>query len=255
LQAQLQKHFSDNSMVVLNYTWSHDLTDASENFRGAENSTNLKREWGNSVFDRRHVFSGTYVYYLPFFKNQQGFKGHLLGGWELSGVVYASTGIHYDFTTVSCNEDYVGFGTCGNSWAGDPPDQLLDPNSGAPNTIAQWFNPGAFGYAGCTPSNPKCTPANTPGFVPPLRQGDARRGQVQGPGIRRWDASIFKNTKIGERINTQFRAEFFNALNNVNLAQGTPVTGLSTSLNSSSYDKILNARDPRNIQLALKVTF
>ncbi len=105
-------------------------------------------------------------------------------------------------------------------------------------------------YAGCTAANPKCTPA-----VPPLRQGDARRGQIQGPGIRRWDASIFKNIKISERINTQFRAEFFNALNNVNLAQGTPVTGLSTSLNSKLYDQVLNARDPRNIQLALKVTF
>jgi hypothetical protein len=255
LQAQFQKQFNDSSQIVLNYTWSHDLSDASENFRGAENTYNLKRDWGNSVFDRRHVFSGTYVYYLPFYKDQKGFVGHTLGGWELSGVVYVSTGIHYDFTTVSCNEDYVGFGTCGNSWAGDPPDQIADPNVGAPHTITQWFNPATFAYAGCTAALPKCTPANTPGFVPPLRQGNARRGQVQGPGINRWDASIFKNFKIGERVNTQFRAEFFNALNNVNLAEGTPVTGLSTSLNSSSYDKILNARDPRNIQLALKVTF
>jgi len=255
LQVQAQKQFTSNSMIVLNYTWSHDLTDASENFRGAENTRNLKRDWGNSVFDRRHVFSGTYVYYLPFYKAQEGFVGHVLGGWELSGVVYASTGIHYDFTTVSCNEDYVGLGTCGNTWAGDPPDQISNPNVGAPNTVTQWFNPAAFAYAGCTATNPKCSPTNTPGFVPPLRQGDAHRGSVEGPGIRRWDASIFKNTKIGERVNTQFRAEFFNALNNVNFAQGAPVTGLSTSLNSASYDKILNARDPRNIQLALKVTF
>jgi hypothetical protein len=255
LQAQLQKTFSDSSQIVLNYTWSHDLTDASENFRGAEDTYNLKRDWGNSIFDRRHVFSGTYVYYLPFYKDQKGLVGHTFGGWELSGVVYVSTGIHYDFTTVSCNEDYVGFGTCGNSWAGDPPDQIADPNVGAHNTVSQWFNPAAFAYAGCTAALPKCSPTNSPGFVPPLRQGDARRGQVQGPGINRWDASIFKNFKMGERINTQFRAEFFNALNNVNLAQGTPVTGLSTSLNSSSYDKILNARDPRNIQFGLKVTF
>lgn len=255
LQAAFQKQFTNNSQVVLNYTWSHDLTDASENFRGAENTYNLKRDWGNSIFDRRHVFSGTYVYTLPFYKSQQGFTGHVLGGWELSGVVYASTGIHYDFTTVSCHEDYVGLGTCGNSWAGDPPDQIVaDPNAGAPHTITSWFNPNSFAYVGCTAANRKCTAASQ-GFAPPLRQGDAHRGQVQGPGIRRWDASIFKNTKIGERVNTQFRAEFFNALNNVNLAQGTPVTGLSTSITSSLYDHILNARDPRQIQLAIKVTF
>jgi hypothetical protein len=164
--------------------------------------------------------------------------------WCTSAQAFITT------STVSCNEDYVGLGTCGNSWAGDPPDQIADPNVGAPHTIPQWFNPGAFAYAGCTAANPKCTPP-----VPPLRQGDARRGQIQGPGINRWDASVFKNFKIGERVSTQFRAEFFNALNNVNLAQGTPVTGLTTSLNSKFYDQIRNARDPRNIQLALKVNF
>jgi len=250
LQAQFVKQFRDDSQIVLNYTWSHDLSDASENFRGAENTYNIKRDWGNSIFDRRHVFSASYVYYLPFYKNQKGFMGHTLGGWEASGVVYLNTGIHYDFTTVSCNEDYVGFGTCGNSWAGDPPDQIADPNMNAPHTINQWFNPNTFAYAGCDATNRKCTPA-----IPPLRQGNARRGQVIGPGIRRWDASVFKNFKVGEHVNTQFRAEFFNALNNVNLALGTPASGLSTSINSSLYDKILNARDPRNIQLALKVNF
>ena len=255
LQAQFQKRFTDSSQIVLNYTWSHDLTDASENFRGAENTHNLKRDWGNSVFDRRHVFSATYVYNLPFFRNQQGFIGHALGGWELSGVVNWSTGIHYDFSTVSCNEDYLGLGTCGNTWAGDPPDQIADPNIGAPNTVSQWFNPAAFAYAGCTAANPKCSTTNTPGFVPPLRQGNARRGQIQGPGIFRWDSSIFKNFKITERVNTQFRAEFFNATNHTNFAEGAPISGLSTSLNSSAYDQILNARDPRNIQLALKVNF
>jgi len=96
----------------------------------------------------------------------------------------------------------------------------------------------------------RLSPAN-----PPLRQGSAARGQIQGPGIFRWDSSLFKNFKITERVNTQFRAEFFNATNHTNFAQGAPISGLSTSLNSSSYDQILNARDPRNIQLALKVNF
>ena len=54
---------------------------------------------------------------------------------------------------------------------------------------------------------------------------------------------------------TQFRAEFFNATNHTNFSQRAPVTGLSTSLNSTAYDQILYARDPRNIQLALKVNF
>ena len=250
LQAQFQKQFTDNSQIVLNYTWSHDLTDASENFRGAQNTYNLKGDWGNSLFDRRHVFSASYVYFLPFFKNQHGLAGHVLGGWQHSGVVYATSGRHYDPSASSCREDFAGLGLCGNTWSGDRPDQVADPNSGGAHTVKKWFNTAAFVIPGCTTASPKCHPTN-----PPLRPGDAHRGTIVGPADKRWDASIFKNTKIGERINTQFRAEFFNVLNNVNFAQGAPVSGMSTSLTSSLFGRILNARDPRNIQLAFKVTF
>jgi hypothetical protein len=235
---------------VLNYTWSKDLTDASENFRGAQDTYNLKGDWGSSVFDRRHLFSGSYVYFLPFFKGQHGLAGHVLGGWELSGVVYLTSGKHYDPSASSCREDFAGLGLCGNTWSADRPDMIADPNSGAPHTIRQWFNTAAFVIPGCTATNPKCHPTN-----PPLRPGDAHRGVIVGPSYKRWDASIFKNTKINERITTQFRAEFFNALNHTNLTQGFPVTGMSTSLTSGLYGRILNANEPRNIQLAVKVIF
>jgi len=250
LQTQFQKQFADNSQIVLNYTWSHDLTDASENFRGAQDAHNLKGDWGNSVFDRRHVFSASYVYFLPFFKSQQGVRGHLLGGWELSGVVYATSGKHYDPSMSSCRGDFSGLGMCGNTWAGYRPDQISDPNSGAPHTIGEWFNTSAFVIPGCDVSDPKCHPTD-----PPLRPGDARRGSIVGPDYKRWDASIFKNTKIGERVTTQFRAEFFNALNNVNYALGFPLTGMVTSRTLGSFGEITAARDPRNIQFGLKVTF
>ncbi len=250
LQAQFQKQFTNSSQIVLNYTWSHDLTDASENFRGAQNTYNLKGDWGNSVFDRRHVFSGSYVYFLPFFKEQHGFAGHLLGGWELSGVAYLTSGRHYDPSVSSCREDFAGIGLCGNTWSGDRPDMVADPNVGAPNKITQWFNTAAFVIPGCSVSAPTCHPTN-----PPLRPGNAHRGSIVGPDYKRWDASVFKNIKISERVTSQFRAEFFNALNITNFAQGAPVSGMSTSRTSSLFGKILNARDPRNIQLALKVSF
>ena len=250
LQAQLQKHFTDNSQIVLNYTWSHDLTDASENFRGAQNTYNLKGDWGNSVFDRRNIFSGSYVYFVPFMQGQQGFAGHVLGGWELSGVVYLTSGRHYDPSMSSCDADFAGMGLCGNTWAGDRPDMISDPNVNAPHTVKEWFNTAAFVIPGCTVSNPRCTPTD-----PPIRPGDGHRGTIVGPPDYRWDASIFKNTKISERFTTQFRVEFFNALNHTNFAQGAPVSGMSTSRTSGLFGQILNARDPRNIQLALKLLF
>lgn len=250
LQTQFQKQFTNNSQIVLNYTWSHNLTDASENFRGAQNTYNLKGDWGNSVFDRRHIFSGSYVYFLPFFRGQQGLAGHVLGGWELSGVVYLTSGKHYDPSMSSCRGDFAGIGLCGNTWSGDRPDMIADPNSGAPHTINEWFNTAAFVIPGCDVSHPRCHPAD-----PPLRPGNAHRGVIVGPDDMRWDASIFKNTKLSERFNLQFRGEFFNVLNHTNLAQGFPVTSMGTSRTSGAFGQVFNARDPRQIQLALKLTF
>jgi hypothetical protein len=174
----------------------------------------------------------------------------VLGGWELSGVVYLTSGKHYDPSVSSCREDFAGLGLCGNSWSGDRPDQISDPNVGAPHTIDEWFNTAAFVIPGCDVTDPKCHPTN-----PPLRPGDAHRGTIVGPSYKRWDASIFKNTKISERFTTQFRAEFFNALNHTNLAEGFPVSSISTSRSSSLFGQVFNARDPRNIQLALKLIF
>ena len=255
LQTQFQKRFSNSSQIVLNYTWSKNLTDASENFRGAQNTYNLKGDWGSSVFDHRHIFSGSYVYFLPFYRRQQGFVGHVLGGWELSGIVYLTSGKHYDPSMNSCRGDFAGIGLCGNTWSGDRPDWISDPNIGAPHTVDEWFNTAAFVIPGCPASDPKCELSGGEPTNPPLRPGDARRGSIIGPHDYRWDASIFKNTKITERFTTQFRAEFFNALNHTNFAQGFPITSIGTSRTSSLFGQIFNARDPRNIQLALKLIF
>jgi hypothetical protein len=150
----------------------------------------------------------------------------------------------------SCREDFSGLGLCGNTWSGDRPDQISDPNSGAPNTVSKWFNTAAFIVPGCSTATPYCHPTD-----PPLRPGDAHRGAIVGPPDYRWDASIFKNTKLNERFTTQLRGEFFNLLNHANFAQGAPVTGMSATLGSRLFGNILNARDPRQIQLALKLIF
>src|SRR5262249_32891565 len=108
-----------------------------------------------------------------------------------------------------------------------------DPQSGAAQTIDSWFNTGAF--------------AQVP--TGQIRVGNAPRGSVVGPGYFRWDASLFKNTKISERFNLQFRAEAFNVLNHTNF------NNPNVTSTSSLFGEITSARDPRNIQLALKLIF
>lgn len=243
LQAQFQKHFSENSLITANYTWSHTLTTASGDYRAAQYSYNLRADYGNADFDRRHVFTATYVYTLPFYKAQQGFAGHLLGGWELSGLLYLNTGRHYTASTSSCGSraDRAGLGLCGNTYSGARPDEVpgVDPNSG-PQTINQWLNRAAFDYV---PAG-EARPGNTP------------RGTLIGPGLARWDASIFKNTKIGERVTVQFRAEAFNVLNHTNFGIGSPGSAFrSTAISSANFGKIGTAYEARQIQLALKLIF
>jgi len=179
------------------------------------------------------VLTVSYIYELPFYRGQQGFAGHLLGGWELSGIVYANSGLPLTVTG-GRSIDPAGLGLLdGNSFAGRRPNQISNPNSGAPHTFDEWFNIAAF--------------ANPPNAAGP--PGDAPRGSVRGPGLQRWDVSLFKNTKVGEHVSTQFRAEAFNIFNHTNF------DGVRTTLQSGTFGRIISTRDPRILQLALKVYF
>src|SRR5581483_996940 len=93
LQAQVTKRFGEGSTVVVNYTWSHALTDAQSDYRTPQNTYDIAAEYGPAQFDRRHILTGDWVYQIPLFKHQHGFLGEVLGGWEWSGNVIAETGL------------------------------------------------------------------------------------------------------------------------------------------------------------------
>src|SRR5436309_4376956 len=150
---QLQKHFTDNSLVVLNYTWSKNLTTASNDFRAPQNTYNILGDYGPADIDRRHIFTGSYVYTLPFFRGQQGLVGHVLGGWELSGIVYLNSGKHFTASASSLSQDKGGLGLNGNTFSGARPDQVGDPNTG-PRNITQWWNLAAFSFVPNTQFRP-----------------------------------------------------------------------------------------------------
>ena len=109
-----------------------------------------------------------------------------------------------------------------------------DPQSGAPNKISEWFNTSAFAFV---PSGE-------------IRPGNSKRGMIVGPPMVRWDAALYKNTNLTERVALQFRAEAFNVMNHTNFN-----SFLSTRLGSSLFGQIGSARDPRIMQLALKLIF
>jgi len=86
--------------------------------------------------------------------------------------------------------------------------------------------------------------------MPPLfRLGNLGKNTIRGPGAQNWDFSAFKNTAITERLNTQFRAEFFNLFNGNNF--GIPGTALATP----TFGVITGSSGGRIIQFGLKLLF
>jgi len=234
IQTSLERRFANSSVVKVNYTWSKALTNAQTDRSSApQNSYNLDAEYGLSQLDRRHVLTATYVYELPFFKSQQGLTGHLLGGWQTSGIFTVNSGLPLTVTNSSASvpRDPAGQG-CTNAatTCSVRPNQIA--NAEGPQTVAQWFNIASF-------------VENTTLGVP----GNARRGSITGPGLWRADASVFKMIKITERVNTQLRFEGFNIFNHENF------NTVNTSFGTAAFGTVTGSRDPRILQLAAKITF
>lgn len=236
LQTQLQKQFTSNTLINISYTWSHGLTTYQ-----ADRSTgsimpvqgNIRQNYGPDIGDRRHVLTANFVWDLPWMKAQQGLVGHVLGGWEVSGVQTFQTGLP---ATVASNQvvDPTGADCLGPSPCSLRANQVGNPNVGQPQSYENWFNASAF-------TNPVVGQTTIPSEQP---------GAVREPGFWRTDIGMFKNLKFTERLNGQFRAEAFNAFNHLN-----PICCASFTTSSSLYNKIRSARDPRIMELALKLQF
>ncbi|HEU4636064.1 MAG TPA: TonB-dependent receptor, partial [Edaphobacter sp.] len=243
LQASARRQWSHGTLVAANYTWSHALTNANADRAGAPQiSSNTRAEYGRSAADRRHMFNFNAVYALPFFYEQHGFVGHVLGGWEVSGLGYFNTGLPLNVTTSGLDPAGVGV-VLGSSASSGRPDRVGDPNQGSPDNPIHnrrhWFNVNAF----------SAVPAGQ------VRGGNAQRNVVEGPGWWRADAGLFKNLNITESMHLQFRGEAFNLFNHTN-PDGVSTAGLiSASGYSSSAGNITSYRDKRILQLGAKFIF
>ncbi|HEX8250909.1 MAG TPA: carboxypeptidase regulatory-like domain-containing protein, partial [Pyrinomonadaceae bacterium] len=102
LQISAQQRFSGSSQVNVAYTWSKNLTNnLTDRSSAPQNSYDIESEWGRAALDRRHIFTLNYVYELPFFSDQRGLVGKLLGGWQASGIISYNTGLPFTVTTSS----------------------------------------------------------------------------------------------------------------------------------------------------------
>jgi outer membrane receptor protein involved in Fe transport len=188
----------------VNYNWSHSLDNASDgedyvpNAAQPDNSFNPAAEKANSNFDRRHSFTWTFNYELPKSKTM----GALLSGWAIDGLLRISDGQPYNLNS------FEGYNGTGEFF--ERPDVLGNPFTGTsmPNAV---LNLGAFA-APCDwdPVAEFCAGG--------YHFGNLRRNAFVGPSFRNFDFSLVKNTRIHERVDMQFRADFFNIFNHPNFS-------------------------------------
>jgi hypothetical protein len=258
LQVAGQHRFSGASQVNLAYTWSKNLTD-NPNDRSAapQNSYDAASEKSRAALDRRHVLTVNWIYELPFYRDQRGFVGKLLGGWQLSGIATYQTGL--GFTPTVAGYDPAGLGLLPPPLTVARPRVLCDPNANAPNTRTQWFDTSCFAV---TPIN------NTdPRFPIIAAPGDASRGIIFGPSTKRVDLTLTKNLRFNERFRLQLRAEAFNVFNWTNPRGLSTVVWSATTQppcptepvpcgnGSSTFGQVTTYRDPRTMQFGAKLHF
>jgi hypothetical protein len=204
MQTSLEKRLSRGFSAGLHYTWSSFIDTASEIFNPSggevavsQDSFNRSIERARSVYDRPHRLAGNFVYELPYFQNQSGLAGHLLGGWQVNSSFSLQSGAPF---SALLGSDPTGAlsgidGLVGNS---------IRPNLNTNLALSQMSVEELVAAGGRTLFRT---------LAAGERVGNAGRNILRADGINNIDIGILKNTSIGETQKVQIRADFFNATN------------------------------------------
>ena len=237
-----QRRFANGLTLLTSYTWSRSNDDVlglstagASNIAAAsaQNAYNLGAEWSLSTQDVPNRFSAAITYELPFgkgktFLNSNGALDSVVGGWSVNVFGVVQNGFPLSVTQPNNNSVLEASAQRPNATG------IAAATSGSTDQrIYGWLNPAAFSQA------PEFTFGNVTRFL-----------DVRGPGLFNWDASIFKNFSIKERLRAQFRAEALNVTNTVQF--GNP----GTTYTSSTFGVITSQiNQPRMIQLGARFTF
>ena len=262
LVASLTRQVSHNLQGQVSYTYSRSIDNGSAS-SGLEQGSfevtdiyNPRYDRGPSTFNVGQALRVNSVYTLPFRGNR------LVSGWQVSEILSAATGFPVNVLTGLTPQESNTGGLTGDrpNFSGAAvchPGQIVDKVN-ASHTTVQWFNPNCY----------VLQPFGT--------LGNVGRNSLTGPGLLDLDFSVIKDTRITEKLNAEFRAEFFNILNHTNLGQpvGAIFAGARGSLANNDSGCALNPQvnctafisgtagtitnastTSRQIQFALKLIF
>ncbi len=245
LQTSFSGNLTNDLQLNAGYTWSHALD--SVNGNGGSSGGDLgtvsnpyvgwRYDYGNSTFDRTNIFFVNFVYEIPWLRSSPNrFMKTVVGGWQISGIVSASSGAPMNITTSGTvngvNSVCNVVPNCTNR-----PDVIGTINY--PHTVNQWFSTSSF-----------AAPASG-------TWGNLRNNAIRGPGRDNWNMSFFKSFLLSEKRGSQFqfRADFFNIWNHTQFKGSAQTGGIGSQLGGSNFGVITAAYDPRTIQLGAKLVF
>jgi hypothetical protein len=271
LQTFFNARVHNNTTFQASYTWSKLLADSQRLDTPAPNVDGQDRHagYGPDILNHPQIFSASLVYELPTLQGSNAFVRGVLGGWEASTIVSASSGPSITpLVSVQGLGDPSGVGN-GTATGRERPDRVPgQPCRASGSDSKTYLNPNMF---------------TVNGFQ--LGQiGNAGVGICSGPPSRDVDMGVNKNFKLTERFRMQFRMEFFNlfnhpqysgqdVINNASIAFNAPVFGdasgapvpltsatqilSATPAPSSTFGQAQNVRQTgfRQIQYALKIFF
>jgi hypothetical protein len=238
LQVAMNRSFSKGLMLQGAYTWSHaiDYTDddgwASVGWNWAPV---FQRNRATAGFDRTHVFQLGWVYELPLGKGKpylnSGLVSKIVGGWQFSGIESAYTGTPFTVTAPGSSLNAPN-----NTQTADQiaPVHLI----GSVGSSGYYYSPSSFAA------------------VSGQRFGTTGRNILRNPGVWNTDMSIMRVFPIRERVNLQFKTEFYN-LPNTSHFFGPGGTGpnqpTSQSVTAGNFMRIVGSYGERNIRFAFRV--
>lgn len=189
-------------------------------------------------FDRTHVWQMGFVYSLPFFKDTTNLTGKMLGGWQLNGIhswysgtPYSIGGTNNALNCVSCGSVFINFN-------GDP----KPIGKVGSSTTETYYDKSLFAQP---------TGTTKDGF------GTSLRNQFRRPRVWNADLSLFKQFRVKERFQPEFRLEMVNVFNHTNW--GAPVTTFTAAnflqFTPGSAESGTNSPGARRIQMGLRIQF
>jgi hypothetical protein len=265
LAIDVNKRFSDHILFKAAYTWSHLMDDSTAELnstalspRRPEDFNNIRKEWANSLLDRRHRASFAWHYQTPWFeRNSNPVLQKVVGSWEFSGAwIYESPeyATPQSVADANLNQDTAGdrvvINNAGDRNISSDVTALTSRRDSVPQTVAYLVrNPNAYYIR--------------------AQEGvytTSGRNILKMRPVDNFDLSLGKIVPFKEGYKIEFRVDMYNAFNHPQYIPGRPnrVNALAHGGETNyltpgdpafaKWDRVYSS-NPRQIQLTAKVWF